>query len=158
MISPKHFIHCSICPCWINQREYLALINLMHSNSLWDTLTTMYRFFFFYLSSYCNIFIGTFLLMVPKSYSSICLVHLTGHCHSTDAFPVGWGCRIHRLLIFTGVRPPPTSVLDMKLNNLIVGFKLILELWGMQSTPSLPLLPDPLWLGTVAPDRVLSMG
>ena len=34
----------------------------------------------------------------------------------------------------------------------------MLELWGMQSTPSLPSLPDPLWLGAVAPDRVLSMG
>ena len=27
----------------------------------------------------------------------------------------------------------------------------------MQSTPSLPLLPGPLWPGVVAPDRVLSM-
>ena len=33
-----------------------------------------------------------------------------------------------------------------------------LEIWGMQSTPSLPSLPDPLWLGVVTPDRVLSMG
>ena len=31
------------------------------------------------------------------------------------------------------------------------------ELWGMQSTPSLPLLPGPLWSGVVVPDRVLSM-
>ena len=29
---------------------------------------------------------------------------------------------------------------------------------GMWSAPSLPLLPGPLWLGVVAPDRVLSMG
>ena len=28
----------------------------------------------------------------------------------------------------------------------------------MQSTLSLPLLPGPLWVGVVAPDRVLSMG
>ena len=28
----------------------------------------------------------------------------------------------------------------------------------MQSTPSLPSLPGPLWPGVVAPDRVLSMG
>ena len=28
----------------------------------------------------------------------------------------------------------------------------------MQSIPSLPLLPGPLWLGMVAPDRALSMG
>ena len=29
--------------------------------------------------------------------------------------------------------------------------------WGMQSTPSLPLLPGSLWPGMVAPDRALSM-
>ena len=34
----------------------------------------------------------------------------------------------------------------------------MLELWGMQSTPSLPSLPGSLWPGVVAPDRVLSMG
>ena len=33
-----------------------------------------------------------------------------------------------------------------------------LELCGMQSTPSLPSLPDPLWLKVEAPDKVLSMG
>ena len=34
----------------------------------------------------------------------------------------------------------------------------MLELWGMQSTPSLSLLPGPLWLGVVAPNRVLPIG
>ena len=34
----------------------------------------------------------------------------------------------------------------------------ILWLWGIRSTSSLLLLPDPLWPGVVAPDRVLSMG
>ena len=34
----------------------------------------------------------------------------------------------------------------------------MLELCGMCSTSSLPLLPDPLWHGVVAPDRVLSIG
>ena len=34
----------------------------------------------------------------------------------------------------------------------------MLELWGMWSTPSMPLLPGPLWPGVVAPDRVLSNG
>ena len=38
--------------------------------------------------------------------------------------PVDWGCRIHRLLLCRGVRPhPPTSVLDMTLNNLMVRFQ-----------------------------------
>ena len=35
---------------------------------------------------------------------------------------------------------------------------IMLELWGMRSTPSLLLLPGPLWPGMVAPDRALSMG
>ena len=34
----------------------------------------------------------------------------------------------------------------------------MLELWGMRGTPSLPLLPGPIWPGMVAPDRALSMG
>ena len=34
----------------------------------------------------------------------------------------------------------------------------MVNLWGIRSTPSLPSLPDPLWLGVVALDRVLSMG
>ena len=34
----------------------------------------------------------------------------------------------------------------------------MLELCGMQSTPSLPSLPGPLWSKVVAPDRVLSVG
>ena len=33
----------------------------------------------------------------------------------------------------------------------------MLELWGMQSTTSLPSLSGPLWPGVVAADRVLSM-
>ena len=34
----------------------------------------------------------------------------------------------------------------------------MLELWGMQSTSSLPSLPGPLCPEVVAPDRILSMG
>ena len=33
----------------------------------------------------------------------------------------------------------------------------MVEVWGMRSTPSLPSLPGPLWPRVVAPDRVLSM-
>ena len=33
----------------------------------------------------------------------------------------------------------------------------MLELWGMQSTSSLPSLPGALCFGVVAPDKVLSM-
>ena len=34
----------------------------------------------------------------------------------------------------------------------------MLELWGIRSTSSLPSLPGPLWPGVAAPDWVLSMG
>ena len=34
----------------------------------------------------------------------------------------------------------------------------MLELWGMRSTPSLPSLPGPLWLGMVVPEKVLFVG
>ena len=34
----------------------------------------------------------------------------------------------------------------------------MLEIWGMQSTPSLPSFPAPFYSGVVAPDRVWSMG
>ena len=34
----------------------------------------------------------------------------------------------------------------------------MLEIWGMWSTPSLTLLPDPLWPEVVAPNSVLYMG
>ena len=33
----------------------------------------------------------------------------------------------------------------------------MLNLWGMQTTPSFPSLPGLLFIGVVAPDRVLSM-
>ena len=46
-------------------------------------------------------------------------------CVCVDLCPVGWGCKIHQLLLCWGVRPPPppTSVLDMTLNNLMVRFQ-----------------------------------
>ena len=34
----------------------------------------------------------------------------------------------------------------------------ILELWGMQSTPLLPLLPGPHWPRVVVPERILCVG
>ena len=72
--------------------------------------------------------------------------------------PVGWDCRIHRLLLSRGVRPPHNECpwYDCKQSDGEV--QAMLELWEMESTPSLPLLPGPLWPGVVAPDRALSMG
>ena len=59
--------------------------------------------------------------------------------------PVGWGCRIHRLLLCWEVRPSTDEYprYDTKQSDSKV--PVILELWGMRSTPSLPSLPGPLW-------------
>ena len=57
-----------------------------------------------------------------------------------------------------GLDSPPNEcpVYDTKQSDGEV--PVMLELWGIQSTPSLPSLPGPLWPGLVAPDRALSMG
>ena len=68
--------------------------------------------------------------------------------------PFGWGCRIHRLLLCRGVRPPHPNKFpryDTKQSDGEV--PVMLELSGMWSTPSLPFLPGPLWPGMVAPDK-----
>ena len=59
--------------------------------------------------------------------------------------------------ISADVKTPPTSVLDMIQNN-DGEAPVMLELWVMRSTPSMPLLSGLLGSGVVAPDRVLSMG
>ena len=73
--------------------------------------------------------------------------------------PVRWISRIHRLLLCRGMRlltPPNESPgYDTKQSDGEV--PVMLELWGMQSTLSLPLLLGPLW-PVVIPDRVLFMG
>ena len=66
--------------------------------------------------------------------------------------PVGLGYRMYWLLLCRGVSPQPNECpgYDTKQSD---G-----EVLEMQSTPSLPLLPGPLWPRVVAPYRVLSMG
>ena len=72
--------------------------------------------------------------------------------------PIGLCCRIHRLHLCRGVRPSPNKCLryDSKQSNGEV--PVMLEIWGIQSTPSLTSLPGPLCPRVVAPDRVLSIG
>ena len=71
--------------------------------------------------------------------------------------PVGWSCRMCWLHLCKGVRHlPKCPGYDTKQSDGEV--PVMLELWGMRSTPSLPLLPGPLWPWVVTPDRVLSIG
>ena len=57
-----------------------------------------------------------------------------------------------------GLDPPPNESPGSDTKQSDGEVPAVLELWGMRSTPSLPSLPDPLWPGVIAPDRVLSMG
>ena len=71
--------------------------------------------------------------------------------------PVGWGCRIHRLLLCRVMRPPNECPgYDTKQSDGEV--PVVLELWAMWSIRSLPSLPGPLCLGVVAYVRFLSSG
>ena len=65
---------------------------------------------------------------------------------------VGWDGRMHR------IRPPTNEcpIYDTKQSDGEV--PVMLRLWGIRSISSLPLLPGPLWIGVVAPNRALSMG
>ena len=77
--------------------------------------------------------------------------------HPTFHGTVGWGRRIHRLLLRRGVRPQPNecSRYDTKQSD---GKVLkMLELWEMWITPLLSSLPGPPWPGEVASDRILYM-
>ena len=69
---------------------------------------------------------------------------------------VSWGCGIHWLHLYRGVTPPPNKCprYDTKQYDGEASVMLL----RMQSTPSLPSFPGPLWPGVVAPDWVLSMG
>ena len=70
----------------------------------------------------------------------------------TEPCPVSWGCKIHWLDLCGGVRPlHKCPGYDTKQSDGEV--PVMLELWGMWSTPSPPLLPGPLWNGVVGPDR-----
>ena len=57
-----------------------------------------------------------------------------------------------------GVRPLPNKCPGYDIKQSDGEAPVMMELWVMQSTPLLPLLPGPLWLGLVAPDRALFMG
>ena len=71
---------------------------------------------------------------------------------SSYSCPVGRGCRIHRLQLCRGVRPSPNECPGYNTNQSNGEVPVILELWGMRSTPLLPSLPGSLWPGVVAPD------
>ena len=72
--------------------------------------------------------------------------------------PVGWGGRKHLLHLCRGVRPPPNECPGYDIKQSDGEVPVMLELWGIRSTSSLPSVPGPVWPGVAVLDRVLSMG
>ena len=81
----------------------------------------------------------------PKYYNSIKYIHIN-NCS------VGWALEYTDCFSAEGKYPLPNESpgYDTKLSHGEV--PVMLRLWGMQSTPSLPLLPGPLWPRIVAAD------
>ena len=65
---------------------------------------------------------------------------------------------MHRLLLCREVRHLPNECPRYDTKQSDGESPVMVELWGMRSTPSFSSLPAPLYPGVVAPDRVLSVG
>ena len=111
----------------------------------------------------------------PSTPTRFPLITATGMCHFLPVHHLGMGSlvgskvKIQHLPCRLGLQNTPAASLQRgktPVTNVLVydtkkfngEVPVILELWGMQSTPPLPSLLGPLLLGLVAPDRVLSMG
>ena len=79
------------------------------------------------------------------------------HTSISTLAQIGWGCKIHRLDLCIGVRPPRNKCLRYDTKHSDSEVPVMLELWGLWSTPSLPSLQSPRWPRMVAPDRALFM-
>ena len=101
---------------------------------------------------YCCFISVTIIKLISVSNNTKELTYLNTNCS------VGWGCKIHRLLLCREVRPLLNECpgYDTKESNGEV--PVMLEPWGIRSTPSLTLFLGRLWPGLVVADRVLSLG
>ena len=75
------------------------------------------------------------------------------------SYSVDLSCKIYWLHLCRGVRPPsPNKFPEYDTKQSDGEVPVMLELWGMWSTPTLPSHTGLLLPGVLAPDRALSMG
>ena len=93
-----------------------------------------------------------------ESYGKILHRNITTTAHTKRGLSSRLGGAVeYRLYLLRGVRPSYESPdYDTKKSDGEV--PMMQEIWVMLKIPSLPSLPDSLFLGVVAPDRALSMG
>ena len=73
-----------------------------------------------------------------RRFNTVTKIYLSSTC------PADWSSRIHRLHLCREIRRFNECLgYDIEKSDGVV--PMILELWGMQNTLSLPLLPGPLW-------------
>ena len=123
-------------------------------------LVTMLSSLAFVLSAWASFWVNKSFCLFQLIQTYNCLILISPEI---NLFILLWGCRIPRLHLCRGVRlscphPLPNECPGYDIKQSDGEAPVMLELWGMRSTPSLPLLPCPLWPGVVAPDGVLSMG
>ena len=103
------------------------------------------------------------LLLIKLYKGNVCIYPISlswryTRCTSFNLSPVGWGLRIHQLHLCRMARLPFNECPGYDIKQSDDEAPVMLELWEMWSTPSLPLLAGPLRPGVVAPNRILSMG
>ena len=136
-MDSSHFISAEIL---LPERQSTSVLSEQYKTSY---------LFYVTLSFLCNIICYLISVFVFS------LVTLSG---ATTLSPVSWAWKIHQLLLCKGVRLSPSKCPEYISIKPFDGEAPTLEFWVMWHTPSLPLLPGPLWNRVVAPDWVLSMG
>ena len=80
-------------------------------------------------------------------------------CHKIQLSTVDWDFRIHRQHhCRVGTPPPHNECIGYDIKQSEGEVPVMLELYGMWTTPSLLSLPGPFWFGGIAHDKVLSIG
>ena len=151
LLEHNVFLYCFVRAIFLILKNVIWILTLsffkpVYMNNLLQLLSS--------LLSYEDHSIGEFYL---------CLQFLLSSRKSSDwFFSVSEDCQhdlldwlLHPNLFFTGKSCPPSNECpryDTKQSDGEV--PVMLELWGIWNTSSLPLLSGPFWLGVIAPDRV----
>ena len=140
-----HLYHKKTRPCLIGRRHYLmsGFLFLLHLLLLGhQSINLLY-------------------LLKPEIEPSESYYSLSSwnnvHCQASRICDLVDGKKI-RLLLCRRVRPPLNECPYYETKQSDGKVSVMLELWGMRSILSLPSLPNPLWPGVVASERVLSIG
>ena len=127
---------------------YVCMISM--SMDVWDTYRCVCMIYMITMS------IDVWCICVWYTYVHLYNIHMFV-IYVMYTFLTFWDGRIYQLHLCRGVEPLAQRVswYDSKPSD--GEFPVMLELWGMQSNPSLPSIPSPHWPGVITADRILSL-